>query len=110
LARAQLGDEVEGLEDETDAAIAHPRQGIFVEVFHGAPVEQVATGVGNVQQADEIHEGGLAGTGRPGDGDELAARDLQVDAAQDLHPPAGHGVALADALQADHGLNRGPRS
>src|SRR5262249_20656398 len=66
-----------------------------------AAADREVAGVGAVHHAEQVEQGGLAGAGGAEDGDELAGRDLEVDAAQD----GDAAVGLVDALREDGGLS-----
>ena len=72
LEGGDLGQEVEVLEDEAHAAVAHVRELVPVQARHGLAREVVGPVRGGVQAADEVHEGGFARTRGPDDGHELA--------------------------------------
>ena len=55
-------------------------------------------GVGRAEALQDLDGGGLAGAVGPENGDDLAAVDLEVDAAHDL----AVAVGLAQAADADH--------
>jgi len=56
---------------------------------HALGAEPDLATIGRLEQAQEIEQGGLAGTRRAGDGHELAALQLEIDPVQDGHgaPP-----------------------
>ena len=64
-------------------------------------VQHVRAGGGAVQAADQVHEGGLAGAGRPHHHHELARPDLERDAAQGRHHGVAHVVLLAEIRDLD---------
>src|SRR5690606_26662994 len=79
------------------------RQFLLVQGRDVDPVALVGTAGGRVQAADQVHQGGLAGARWPHDGDELAALDTQVDAAQRRHLGLGTGrIHLAQPPGEDH--------
>jgi hypothetical protein len=51
----------------------------FVIVETSCPSSSMA-GRGSIQAADDVHEGRLAGSRRPGDGEEFTARHVDIDA------------------------------
>src|SRR3546814_6099901 len=82
LSQVQVRDQVEALEDEADLLVAQlaalvVRQALDVFAVEG----ELAAGEG-LQQPGDVEEGGLAGTGRTGDGDELAFLHVQVERTQ----------------------------
>jgi hypothetical protein len=56
-----------------------------------------------LQQAGDVEEGGLAGTRRTGDGDELAFADMQVERAQRMRFDEFGAVDLGDLAHVEHG-------
>jgi hypothetical protein len=61
LRRRQHRDQPERLEDEADGVSAQGQQPVLVECSHLVPVHLDSSGLGLVQSADEIEQGGLAG-------------------------------------------------
>src|SRR5437899_1502857 len=100
--RCSPRDQVEARKDEADLAIANGREVVIVELGDIGAVEHVATGGGDVEAADDVHERRLARSARAHDGDELTAFDQQVDAPQRLNLDPAHAVGLGDRLQPDH--------
>lgn len=103
LGRAEDGDEAEGLEDEADAVAAQGEQALLVEAGEVEAVDIDPSPVGGVLAADDVEQGGLAGSRAPLEGDELAARDLEGDAPQGVHGGGG-AVRLVHVLDAHHGV------
>ena len=88
--RAERRDEVVGLEDEAQMFRACPRAGAVRELRHVTATDheagpRSAVEVGLVEQAEDVHEGRLAGPGRAHDRDHLAGFDRDVDSAQGLN-------------------------
>ncbi len=82
LQRVEPGQQVEGLEDEADAAVADLGQ---VPRRHARDVlagQQVAPPVRAVQAAEDVHQGALARTRGAGDGDHLPFLDGQGNVVQ----------------------------
>jgi hypothetical protein len=52
-------------------------------------------------EAEQMHQGGLARSGRPHDRDEVAPAQLQADAAQRVHGGPRHLVLFAQAARSD---------
>ena len=101
--------QVEGLKDESDFLVADAGQLIVVQFAHQLSVQPVLALGGRIKAPDEVHERGLAGTGRAHDGNVLVAVDGEVHAAQcmDLLLRA-HVVGLPQILGANHGrIGRG---
>jgi hypothetical protein len=64
---------------------------LVIQIGDVPAIKLVCAGTRAIQQTDQIEQGGFAGAGRPHDGDIIARRDVQVDAAQS-----------GDLLIADH--------
>ncbi len=96
-----LEDEAEGLAPQVGARVA-------VELGDFAAVEAIGAAGRPVEQADEIHQGRLAGTGSAHDGDELAGLDVERDAVQHLGRHVAAVIDLDDVAQGDqrHGRCR----
>ena len=93
--------QVEGLEDEADLAVADLRQLVVAHLRdHLAAQDVVALG-GRVQAADEVHERRLARAGRAHDGDVLAGIDGEADPAQGVDLFRAHDVGAPEVLGAD---------
>jgi len=60
------------------------------------PVEQELAAGKGLQQAGDVEEGGLAGARRPGDRDELALTDMQVERTQRMRFHLFGAVDLGD--------------
>ena len=65
--------QVEALEDEADLQITDIGQRILVQGVDPRPVERIGTRGRVVEAAEDIHQGGLAGTRRAHDGEHLAS-------------------------------------
>jgi hypothetical protein len=90
----QSGDEIEGLENEADAAAAEEGQVVVGHVGEIGAVDEDATGIGDGKAGHEMEEGAFAGTAGAHDGEEFSLLDVEGDAAQ-----GGDGaVALAEIL------------
>ena len=99
-------DEVEGLEDEADAVIAHDRQLVVVQITHVEAVEEIATAGGDIEGADDVHESRLARTGCTHDGDVFAVLDRQIHTVEGPNLGITASVDLADVLQLDDDRHR----
>ena len=106
LLRGEHGEEVEELEDEADVLAPELRQLGVAELGDGRPVDlDVALG-GTVEAGEDVHEGRLAGARGPHDGGELAALDVQRDAAQRSHRGVAFAVDADDVVRRDDGAVR----
>src|SRR5512141_2538024 len=82
LERGSPREEIERLEDETDLAVPDLRAFVAVEARDVHPVQEVGSGRRTVEAPDDVHEGGLAGTGGAHHRDELARRNDQGNAVE----------------------------
>ncbi len=96
--RGQGRDQVEGLEDHANLAVAHHCQFAFAHARDIDAVDQHLPGGWIVETGDDAQQGTFAGTGRPHDGDKLAAQNLKTDALEDIDALATEGQALGDVL------------
>ena len=103
LQRRGARQQVEVLEDEADRLVAEVRQLVVGEAGDVLPLQQVAAGGGAVEAAEQVHQRRLARARGPHDGDELALRDLERDAAERRQLDVAHPVDLGDVLQLDQG-------
>ena len=94
-------EEIERLEDESNLLVSDPGEGVRTQVRDIGPVEDITPGARRVEAAEEVHEGGLARARRTHDGDELAGRDDDGDAAQRVDLAGSERVVLHDALCLD---------
>ena len=63
--------------------------------------QQIASARRAIEAAQDVHERRFSRTGRADDGDELAAADVERDAAERVHRCALHGVDLRDVVGGD---------
>jgi len=78
------GQQVEGLEDESNLLVADARQLVVVQLADQLAVEPILAPGGRIEAAYEVHERRFARTGWAHDGDILVVFDPKVDAAQRL--------------------------
>src|SRR5262245_13728052 len=76
LHRAGASEKVEGLEHESDAPIAHRGERVVGERRHLISFETIRATRCAVEAAEDVHERGLAGAGRPHDSHDIAASKL----------------------------------
>ena len=72
-----MEDCIELLKNEANFLVSDFGQFIFCIGLDGQTVQQIASGVGNVQTTDDIHHGGFAGTGGTNDADKFMGPDMQ---------------------------------
>ena len=92
--------QVEELEDGSDLFAAKAGEGIAVELIDAVAVEGEATGVGPVDAAEAVEQGGLAAAGRAGEGDAFAGGDAEGDVIEH----ATRAVALGDGNHVENDL------
>ena len=101
MQRIRARQQIEGLEDEADFAVADFRELVVVHFADADAVQFVMAGGGRVEAADQVHQRGFAGAGRPHDGDVFAALDFQRHVAQGVDGFRAHLVAARNVLKAD---------
>ena len=94
LDSAQLGQQVEGLEDEADVAPANGGQPSLVELVQARAAELDRPGIGAIEAAEQMQEGRLPRAGASDDGNELAARNVQIGAVEHADSGASFAVRL----------------
>ena len=95
LVNRKVADEIEGLENETDLAVADAGTLGEGEALDRATVEHVGAFGGRVEQTEDGKERGFTTTGRAGDGDVFALLDIHVD--------TGEGVGFNFVGEEDFG-------
>ena len=100
---ARLGQEVVALEDEADLLVADPGQLAAREPLDLSPVERVGAGRGEVQAAQDGHEGGFAGSRGADEGHELALLHREVDAPEGVDRRPVGPVDLGETASLDDG-------
>jgi hypothetical protein len=91
--------QVEGLEDQRDAAAAQARAPVLVEQAEVLAEQPDPSARRPLQAGGDGDQRGLAGTRRPRQGEALARGDPQVEAAQDLDGAGGGRQRERDVLQ-----------
>ena len=79
------GDQIEGLEDETDVAPAHGSQAPVTKPGDVVPVNLDLAGAGGGEAGDDVQEGAFAGAARAHDSDHLAAVGVHGQAFKNLY-------------------------
>jgi len=98
LARRQMVEQVERLEDEADLAVAEARQPPVVERVQVVAEHRRLAGVAAVEPAHDVQERRLARARAPDEREQLARLDGERDVAQDRL----RAVALGHRLETDH--------
>ena len=100
--------QIVALEDEADVQIAQDGAPAAIELAGVDAEKRVAAGARRIEAADDVHRRRLARAGRTHDGDELAARDVEIDAGQRIDPGLALAVALPDLVEGDERAVIGP--
>ena len=82
LIDSEIADEVEGLKNEADFAVADTRSVAELQAGNRLAVEGVIPFRGRVEQAEDGKERGLPTAGRAGDGEVFALFDFEIDRVQ----------------------------
>ena len=96
-----VGHEVEGLEDDADAAAAEAGERVLVEAARSVPSTTTRPLSGRSSPAMVIRSVDLPEPGRADEADRLAAADRERDALEDMHPRRPAPEAQIDILQRD---------
>ena len=99
--------QIEGLKNEADFPVADFGELVVVHFADVAAVEFVGAAGWRVEAAEQIHQRGFAGAGRPHDGDVFAALDFQRHFAQRVDGLGAHLVAPRNFLEADQAHDLG---
>ena len=111
LGRAEVGQQMVELVDEAELVAPHRGPGVGVERFDPLPVDCDRAAEPAFEQPDRLEHGRLARSARSEQGDDLAAGDGQVDAAQDVdrHPALDEAAAeVGDFEDVTHSGARSP--
>ena len=98
---AQVGDQVEGLEDEADLLVADRGERAIAIAGDRRPVDLHRAPGRRVEQPDQVEQRALAAAGRPHDRDELPFADVEVDVGERHRLDAIGAVDLLDAVAAE---------
>jgi hypothetical protein len=107
LVDGEIADEVEGLEDEADFAIADARAVGELEAGDGLAVEGVVPFRGRIEEAKDGEECGFAAAGRTGDSEVLTLLDDEINGIQSVGFEFVGEEDFADALKIDERVIRG---
>ena len=97
LLRRERGEEVEELEDEPQPPPAKRREAIVRVGLDRLAGEAHAPGRGAIEATEEVQERALPRAAGADDGDQLAAGDVEGDAAQRVDLPGAARVGLSNA-------------
>lgn len=95
----QLRDEVIRLKDESDRTAANSRQFVVTEFADVLISKKVLPACGAIEQAQQVQERGLSGTGRAHDRDILTGFEREIDAAQGVHGVVSHVVGFSNVAK-----------
>ena len=94
LEDGEVGEEVEGLEDHADGAVADAGGGVVGERGDGAAVDFVCACGGLDEEAEEVEHGRFAGARRPHHREKRAFRDGERRGAEGVDGDAAGGILL----------------
>ena len=100
----EVVEEVEGLEDEADVFVAEEGESAVAAVGHALAVDFHDAAGGDVEESEQVHEGGLAGAGAADDHDEFAGMDVEVDAVERGDGGVAHLVVAFESRDVDDGV------
>ncbi len=103
FADGELLDEVVGLEDEAEVAIAGGGEVVVVEGGDVLAAEEVVARGGLIEAAEDVEEGGFAAAGGAHDADVFAGVDVEGDAAEDVGLDVAGDVGFPDVDEPDDG-------
>jgi hypothetical protein len=86
---------------------AQAGEAVFRQADDLFAVEEDAAGGGVIEAGEEAEEGAFAAAGGAHDGDELAGRDVEIEAAEDIDPVGGGGDGLGESTHPDGREGRG---
>src|SRR5262249_16690391 len=104
LGDRQTGQQLEKLEDDTDASTAPARQLGLAQTVDWRASHQHLAGARAIDAGDHVDEGRLTAARFANDGDEFACVHLQVHVGQGRERAAWRLIRLADAQQLDDRL------
>ena len=100
--RRELGNQVKALKNKADLPVPDPGKLVFRIVLNGGAVQQIGAGVGHIQAAHNVHQGGLTGAGGADDADKFTGGDVQVGLVQGIDPFAANLIDPGNILQINH--------
>ena len=102
LKRGQRRDQVEGLEQDREAAAPKPRKSVLVQAADIDAVDHHSTAGGTLDAGDHRDQARLAGTGRTHHAYRSPWRDLEIDALEDRDPPGRAHQLQTEVHEIDH--------
>ena len=90
-----------GLEDESDLAAAQQRHIVFAQMGDVLAVQNHLAGGGRVEPGQQTEQRTFAAARWSHDGRKLAARDLEIDAFEDLHAVSTGVNGLGESANLD---------
>ncbi len=109
LQRGERREELEVLEDETDAFVAEGGAGVFGKVVQATTIEGDGTGGRGVETGAETEQGRLTTPGGADDGHGVARLDGKVDVVEDGEGAAGDAVGFGETVGFEEGHEGGRR-
>ncbi len=100
--RGQSGQQVEGLEDEANVAIAGPGEPRVAHRRNELAVQSIVARGRRIQAADHVHQRRLAGTRRAHDRRIFVLANGQIDAIERMNRFATHLIGATNVRQLDN--------
>ena len=97
--RRSAREQIETLKNEAELPIANVGQLVAVEARNIDAIEQVAAARRAIEAAEHIHQRGFSRAARAHEGDKLAPRNFQRNAAHGVHVHLAGAVGLVHVLQ-----------
>src|SRR5512132_3642814 len=101
LVRTEHRQKIEELEDEADVATPELRDLVVVQLTESRAGDRHVPRRGPVERGEDVHEGRLAGAGRPHHGRQLLPLDIQRDPAERINGSVALAVAASDLMRSD---------
>ena len=95
------------MENEPEFAAAEAGEVVFREADDLFAVKEDAARGGVIEAGEEAEEGALSAAGGAHDGDKLAGRDIEIEAAEDIDAVGGGGDGLGKSAYPDGWGGRG---
>ncbi len=104
LIYVEIADQVERLEDEADFAIADACALAHLHAIHTSAIQRIGAMRRRIEQAQNRQQGGLTAARWTGDGDILAALNIEVNSGECVSLHLVRAEDLGDAFEADQGI------
>jgi hypothetical protein len=108
LERGRSREQVETLEHEADLTAPYGGELVGREARHFLARQTIGARRRAIETAEQMHERGLAGAGRPHERDKFAARDGDVDVFEREHVEFVANIFLGELMRFDNGFSHEP--